>query len=386
VLLLFVFYGVQPTRIAPTEECGSEAGMTAQTHFLEDILRQPTEIKRAIDYLLGPGKSALDKARSLTRSTRDVIITGIGASWHAALRAGALLNLEGNHALIQEASELLYFATIPRGAVIVAISRTGRSVEIVRLLDKAEASGASVIGITNCADSPLARKAAVAIVVPTPLDHAISVATYSTLSIAASALATPADFGLEDVASSLAGAVDEAEKQMDVWRQQVDQSRWLAAAEPYYFLARGASSGTCHQARLLWEEGVKIPATAMNTSSFRHGPQEIVRLGMRFCIWLDQLLMRDEDYLLACDLRELGASVMLIGEDLPADAADLVCTLPTSPSHWQTVVDVLPVQLAAERLSRLSGVDCDSFRICSYIVEDEQGLLPKKAEASPLAD
>ena len=148
--------------------------MTAQTHFLEDILRQPTEIKRAIDYLLGPGKSALDKARSLTRSTRDVIITGIGASWHAALRAGALLNLEGNHALIQEASELLYFATIPRGAVIVAISRTGRSVEIVRLLDKAEASGASVIGITNCADSPLARKAAVAIVVPTPLDHAFA--------------------------------------------------------------------------------------------------------------------------------------------------------------------------------------------------------------------
>src|SRR5262245_60713836 len=118
--------------------------MTAQTHFLEDILRQPAEIRRAIEYLLGPGKSALDKARSLIQSTRDVIITGIGASWHAALRAGALLNLDGNHALILEASELLYFATVPRGAVIVAISRTGRSVEIVRLLDKAEASCASV--------------------------------------------------------------------------------------------------------------------------------------------------------------------------------------------------------------------------------------------------
>lgn len=381
-----MFEGIHPTRVTPSEECGKEAGMTDQTHFLQDILRQPAEIKRSINYLLGPGKSSLDNARALIHSTRDVIITGIGASWHAALRAGALLNLDGNHALIQEASELLYFATVPRGAVIVAISRTGRSVEIVRLLDKAEASGASVIGITNCADSPLAKKAAVAIVIPTILDHAISVATYSTLAIAASALATPADFGLEDVASSLAGTVDEAEKQIDVWRQQLDQSRWLAAGEVYYFLARGSSSGTCHQARLLWEEGVKIPATAMSTSSFRHGPQEIVRPGMRFCIWLDQLLMRDEDYLLACDLRELGASVMLIGEDLPADAADLVCTLPTSPSHWQSIIDVLPIQLAAERLSRLSGVDCDSFRICSYVVEDEQGLLPKKAEASPHAD
>ncbi len=89
---------------------------------------------------------------------------------------------------------------------------------------------------------------------------------------------------------------------------------------------------------------------------------------------------------MANDLGELGASVMLIGEKLPQNAADLVCELPISPTHWQSVIDVLPIQLAAESLSRLSGVDCDSFRICSYVVEDEHGLLPKKAEASPHAE
>ena len=78
----------------------------------------------------------------------------------------------------------------PRGSVIVAVSRTGRSIEIVQLLAKAEASGASIIGITNSADSPLARESAVAIVVPSMLDHTISVNTYSTLLIAASALAS----------------------------------------------------------------------------------------------------------------------------------------------------------------------------------------------------
>ena len=129
-----------------------------------------------------------------------------------------------------------------------------------------------------------------------------------------------------------------------------------------------------------------MPATAMSTSGFRHGPQETVREGMRFCLWIDQAQMRDQDLSVAHDLRELGASVMLIGESLPRNAGDLVCLLPTSPPHWQFVVDVLPIQLAAERLSRLSGVDCDSFRICSYVVEDEHGLLGKKAEASPNAD
>jgi glucosamine--fructose-6-phosphate aminotransferase (isomerizing) len=96
--------------------------------------------------------------------------------------------------------------------------------------------------------------------------------------------------------------------------------------------------------------------------------------------------MRDQDLSVAHDLRELGASVMLIGENLPRDAGDLVCQLSTSPPGWQFVIDVLPVQLAAERLSRLSGVDCDSLAICSYVVEDEHGRLGKKAEASPNAD
>jgi glucosamine--fructose-6-phosphate aminotransferase (isomerizing) len=287
---------------------------------------------------------------------------------------------------MQEAGQLLHGTALPRGATIVAISRTGRSIEIVQLLAKAEAHGARVIGITNCAESPLGRESAVAVVVPTKLDHGISVNAYSTLLIAASALASSASASFASVTNPLLVAISGAGKRLDSWREQLEESGWLAAGAPYYFLARGGSLGTCHEARLLWEEGVKMPATAMSTSGFRHGPQEIVREGMRVCLWIDPTRMRDQDLSVARDLRELGASVMVIGESLPRDAGDLVCDLPTSPVHWQFVIDVLPVQLACERLSRLSGVDCDTFRICSYVVEDEHGLLGKKAEASPNAD
>ncbi len=360
--------------------------MTIPTRFLQDILRQPADMHRAIEYLTETGQDALQQAGALIRSARHVFVTGIGASWNAALGAGALFDVGARPVYMQEAGELLHGAAIPRGAVIVALSRTGRSIEIVQLLAKAEASGARIIGITNCGDSPLGRESALAIVVPTKLDHGISVNAYSTLLIAASALASSATVGFASLATSLLDAVGEAGKHIDTWRDQLEESSWLAAGAPYYFLARGGSLGTCNEARLLWEEGVKMPATAMSTSSFRHGPQEIVRDGMRFCLWIDQTRMRDQDLSVAHDLRELGASVMVIGENLPRDAGHLVCQLPTSPVHWQFVIDVLPVQLAAERLSRLSGADCDSFRICSYVVEDEHGLLGKKAETSPNAD
>jgi len=70
-------------------------------------------------------------------------------------------------------------------------------------------------------------------------------------------------------------------------------------------------------------EGVKSPASAMNTGSFRHGPQEMVAAGARFGIWIDAERMRGQDLAVARDLRKLGAAVMLIGQDIPQDAVTL---------------------------------------------------------------
>jgi glucosamine--fructose-6-phosphate aminotransferase (isomerizing) len=361
-----------------------EDSVTSATHFLQDIIRQRNEMPRTLEYLQGDGEESLRRAESLLSNAAAVFLTGIGASWNAALCAGSLFQQNGRPVYMQEAGDLLHFTALPADSVIVAISRTGRSIEIVQLLDKAEAAGARVVGVTNVADSPLARRAEVALVIPALLDHAISVNAYSSLLIAAGALAYSED-AFVSIGRVLCRAFEGAGKNLEVWQKQLEKTSWLEPKANYYFLARGGSFGTCHQARLLWEEAAKMPATSMSTSGFRHGPQEIVRKGMRFCLWIDQQLMRDADLAVARDLRELGASVMLIGEGLPSDDADLVCQLPTSPPHWQFAIDMLPIQLAAERLSRLRGVDCDSFRICSYVVEDEYGLAHKKAEA-PSAD
>ena len=362
-----------------------EDSVTSATHFLQDIIRQRTEMPRTLEYLLSDGKDSLRRAESLISTASAVFLTGIGASWNAALCAGSLFQQNGRPVYMQEAGDLLHFTTLPTRSVIVAISRTGRSIEIVQLLDKAEAAGARVVGVTNVADSPLARRAEVALRVPTLLDHAISVNAYSSLLIAASALAYSEATGFTSIAHALFRAFEAAARSRELWQNQLENSAWLEANANYYFLARGGSFGTCHQARLLWEEAVKMPATSMSTSGFRHGPQEIVTEGMRLCLWIDQQRMREADLAVARDLRELGASVMVIGEGLPPDTADLVCQLPASPPHWQFAIDMLPIQLAAERLSSLRGVDCDSFRICSYVVENEYGLAHKKAEA-PSAD
>ena len=352
------------------------------THFLRDILRQPEELWRTVELLAGPkgaGRGALEEATAAVRGARHIYLTGIGSSWHAALNVSVLFHQHAHPVYLHDAAELLTFAEFPIDSAMIIISRSGKSTEIVQLARKAQQAGVKVIGITNAPEGTLAKEAHHAIVMPIKLDHAISVNTYTTLALGTGLLASSVTGTLDStLTSSLSRAFTEAGSAIPRWQEQIAKSEWLKPQSTTYFLARGSSLGSAYEARLMWEEGVKSPATAMGTASFRHGPLEIVAPGVRFGIWIDGAHMREPDLAMARDLRKLGANVMLIGQEVPDDAGDLVFQLPAIPGGWQFPIDIIPGQLVAERLAGLSGVDCDMFRLSSFIVEDEGGLLPKE--------
>ena len=383
------------------------------THFLKDILRQPEALRRTISLLSqdGGGRPALEAATGAIRGARHVYLTGIGSSWHAALNVSALFHEHAYPVYLQDADELLRSAAFPKDSAMIIISRSGKSTEIVQLAAKARQAGVTVIGITNAAEGTLAKEAHTAIVVPIAFDHTISVNTYTTLALAAgmlasSVVATPGQNGKKKADSSGSGyggpqpegrndksgvfrreselvapltqAVAEAGRAIPGWQEQTARSAWLAPRSTTYFLARGSSLGSAYESRLMWEEGVKTPATAMGTGGFRHGPLEVIAKEMRFAMWIDGARMREQDLAVARDLRKLGARVMLIGQKVPEDAADLVLQLPAIQPEWQFLIDIIPAQLVAERLAQLSKVDCDTFRLCAFVVEGEGGLLPKE--------
>ena len=349
------------------------------THFLRDILRQPEELRRTLEQLAKEGLPGVRTGAAALRGSSELYLTGIGSSWHAALTVAPMFYGSGRPVYLVEASELVHFAQFRAAGTMVVISRSGRSVEIVQLVEKAQQAGVKVVGVTNAADGFLAKRADFSVLVPVALDHAISVNTYTTLAAATGVLVQETLAGKLE-ASSLLRAIELAGQAVPGWRAQLADSKWITPRKTTYFLARGGSLGSAHEARLLWEEGVKAPATAMGTGSFRHGPQEMVREGMRFGIWLDSSRMRSQDLAVARDLEKLGASVMLVGQSVSRSAAQLVFDLPPLPGEWQFLVDGIPSQLAAELLARVSGEDSDTFRLCSYVVEDESGLL---GEARP---
>ena len=348
----------------------------AQTHCLRDILREPGELRTCLGNLLDAGRPAFDRAAAMLRDASEVYIAGIGASWAAGMAAQSFFSRAGRPATLVDASELMHQESFRPGSAIVVLSRSGRSIEVVALLDRAAKAGAKVIGVTNAPDSPLGKRSDAALLLGIGFDHAISVVTYSTVALGG-ALVSAAATGQIHASDlqALRSSLEAAPKAIPSWREHLAGNAWFAAEKGTYFLARQAGLASAHESRLLWEETAKAPATAMTAGAFRHGAQEIVEPGLRFGLWIDGTLRREEDLAMARDLRKLGARVMVIGQGVPPDAGDLVFELPPIPPAWQFVTEIIPAQLAAEHLAGLRGVDCDSFRLGAHVVTREGGLL-----------
>ena len=349
----------------------------SETCLFRDICKQPEQLIRSLSHMFGAGRADLKAAAKVLSGGNPIVIAGIGASWHAGMAMQAQWLACGWPALLMDASELLHCAEVPRGASVVLLSRSGKSTEIIQLVEKCRAQSAKIIAITNQADSPLAKGSDFVLHTNTEFDHAVSVTTYSAIAMAGALLASEATERLrESLQGDLTQALEQAAASIPEWRKRVLESGWLGDGEgATYFLARGAGLASCNEARLLWEEASKLPATALSAGGFRHGPQEIVRAGFRAGIWIDSERMRRQDLDLVRDLVRLGARVLLIGQRLEESGADCVLQLPSIPREWQFLTEIIPIQIAAESLATLRGEDPDSFRLCSYIVESEDGLI-----------
>ncbi|HYE04294.1 MAG TPA: SIS domain-containing protein [Planctomycetota bacterium] len=340
--------------------------------LLADIEREPAELAGVLARV--DRDPALGAAAAIVAAARQVVITGIGSSWHAGMAVAARCAALGIPATLADASDLLHFAALAPGQALIVLSRSGASVEIVGLVERARVAGTPVVAITNTPTSALARGAQVVIGLGATFDHAISIGMYSALAVAGTALIERAA-GRWDAArrDAIAAALAEAGRRLPGWSAAIADSPWLARDASTYFLARDASLASASETRLLWEEAAKAPATALTTGHFRHGPQEIIRRDLRVALWLDPARLRRADLDLVADLRRHEVRVALIGHALDG-AADLALDVPATPEGWQFAVDCIPAQLMAERVARLRGVDCDGFTYCPYVITGEGGL------------
>jgi glutamine---fructose-6-phosphate transaminase (isomerizing) len=336
------------------------------------IIAQPESLRRVLEHQCGSGADSLLKAAALIGSRRQVIITGMGASYYAALPLESYLCRLGMNAIAVEAAELLHFrSNAYRDSVVVAVSRSGESIEIAKLL-MARKGKQPIIGITNLPDSRLARGADVAISIQSQNDDIVALQTYTGTLLALALLCNA-------VEERLAHAKSEVEGFLPAFEQRVTSSlgsmlEWDEFVRPgtsLYLLARGGSYGSALEGALLFHEVAKAPAVAMPTASFRHGPVEVVDANFRALIFAPQDPTQPLNAALAQDLLRFGGQVRVIG---PADQNLVSLSLLDTPkldALFAPIFEIVPIQAAALRLAEIRGIVPGSFRFAPPVALDE---------------
>lgn len=348
------------------------------TALFENILNQAQALRQIVDYQLGPGRAALERAAALLKSRRRILLSGMGASFYACIPFEYSLAQRGFSVHSIEAGELFYFLSAPVDAqtAAVLVSRSGESVEVRKLLPMLRQAGAVALGVANVPDTFLTREADEAIMMGSPTDHFVAIQTY-TGTIATFALLEAAMVGeLEKARAELQRAIELLERVIPEWvRASETWHPFLDGDAPMYLLGRGPSLGAVVEGVLLMHETAKAPAVGMSVAQFRHGPVEVVDGRFRGIVLGTQEATADLDAALARDLNGMGGQVRTLGPISATNKTTELCSWPDGiPSRFVPIFETVPLQLAAYRKAEMRGVTPGDFRWAPLVTNSESGF------------
>lgn len=344
--------------------------------YFNDIVSQPANWISCLSYCKNEGYDNLVRAIELLKSSRKIYIVGIGASYNAALAFKHLLKPNLTFIEICEASEFLYHENkINENDCILFLSRSGKSIELVKIIELFEQTDIKTIAVCNDLESPLFKKSKVPLFMNSAFDHNISVNTYTAMLCIGLAIKLQM-IKSDNFQTQIENLIHEAlqvEKYIKIINDNLVKSSFIDYNKNFYLLGRNENFIHASATALLFEEGAKKPAVPKYTSSFRHGTQEVISDKLAILIWLEETSPSyDHDLKLVEDLRNNKVSVLSVS-DLKMNDGISESNLPVF-NFINLLTKHIIGQVFVYHLATNHGIDTDQFLYCNYIVEHEGGL------------
>lgn len=301
---------------------------------------------------------------------RFVLLTARGTSDHAALYGKYLVEvLHRLPAGLVSPSTVTAYAAEPalNGVLLVAVSQSGGSPDLLRTMEAGRRGGALTLAITNDPASPLAQAAALHV----SLDAGPERAVAATKSYTAQLLAL---YLLLDHLRGGTGAL--AERLPDQGAAVLARAeRELAAHAARYRFAqrlvvtgRGYAYPTAREAALKLMETSYVSAQAFSGADLLHGPLAMLDPQVPVLAVvpggvagraMDQVLPR---------VRQARADLFVVGTATAVAAADAGFALPADTAEeLSPLLEAVPFQLLALRLAVARGEDPDAPRGLSKV-------------------
>ncbi len=340
--------------------------------FLNDVKEQPAVLKGIGDYYAKDGAQMLRRLRRV--NPRQIVCSGMGSSFYAAMRASYWLWAHRLPALPVNSSDLLHHgnALLDANTWLLLISQSGESAETIAVANNAYRK-CSIIGITNQLDSSLAQLSDLAFPMLAGNEFVTASKTYMA-SVAVALLVCSSLLGIQDtILADINKVADKINMRIQSDSQwQIQQlADLLNRHERVFIVGRGPWTATAKQAALTAKEYVRIPAEAMEAGMFRHGPLEILDERAILIAFASDRPTESLIKKLAQQARSLGTIVTLIvdGEVVPGINAQAYSDK-VSNECLANLIDLYPLQAACARAKILCGGD-ESFRAISKVTSTE---------------
>jgi glutamine---fructose-6-phosphate transaminase (isomerizing) len=336
-----------------------------------EIDEQPAVLER----LLGAQAAAVGEAARLVSARRPgwVLLAARGSSDNAGLFAQYLWGARNGLAVAMATPSLFtHYGTPPRlaGALVVAISQSGQSPDVVSVLAEARRQGAPTLAITNEPSSPLA--AAADLVIPTGAGPELAIAATKTYTsqLLAVAMLSAAMPGGESDGPALAGVPAAVRATLQLESAIAAATQRHAGMTQCVVLGRGFQYATACEWALKLEELTYVVAEPYSAADFRHGPAAMAAPGFPvLAVVPGGAVYRDHLALLDGLVKDRGIDLVALSDQDEALAlARTPIRLPALLPDWLSpIATVVAAQLFAYHLAKAMGRDTEAPRGLSKV-------------------
>lgn len=346
--------------------------MPHQSYLYREIHEQPVVLKKLLS---GERKTIASLAAAIRqRDVQVVLIAARGTSDNAGRYANYLLGaLNGLPVALATPSLYTIYNQTPRvrNALVIGISQSGKSPDIVSVLEDARKQGALTAAITNFPESDLGSAA----------DHVIALHAGEERSIAATKTYTSELAAVALLAATLAeddSRLEAIARIPDSVASALEIDARVAEIAPRYrymrdcvVIGRGYNYATAFELALKMKELTYTIAEPYSSADFMHGPLALIEYGFPAIVIAPSGAMLPEMMTFIRLLREREAEAIVISDDGAAlDLGRTRLPLPQGVPEWLSpLTAIVPGQLLALYLAHARDYDPDHPRGLRKVTE-----------------
>lgn len=245
-------------------------------YMIKEIKEQPVTSKRLIQGLGTIQHENLDKIVSLIKSAGKIVFVSCGTSYHASLVGAHLLGMLGFsvHAII--ASEFDTFYNVDENTLVIALSQSGETMDVVTVLKDAKKKGASVASIVNVPYSTIQRLSKISLEIQAGQEICVaSTKAFTNQIILLLAIAKELGYNinLDEIPDKISQTIEVNES---IAKELAEE---LYEKNDIFVLGKGPSYPIAREMALKLKEVAYVHAEGMMAGELKHGTMALIEDG-----------------------------------------------------------------------------------------------------------